>query len=453
MEEVEDAAAAAFFVLADPATPADHREKALVTLLSEPRDRVTQQQETVAAGRTELTQAETSLAAERASLAADTRAADRSRTQAQQAQHRLSEERCNVLASLSALPGPIRAHLPQQPALPTAHDLEAAQAVRQKQDRHEELAERHRELRTLLQSLLAEREQLAERRRYEVTEPLHRLEAGLHRWADSARSAAELLEEGQRPALPALTAPVMQQPRRSTQPPWKRSPRGYWHPLTSMKPSHGRPWQTWLHSLPYTLTHWPPPTPASPPDPLDPELLDGLTSQAGTLRSEAARALQEEQDALSQIPHKDRLMAAIDAGQRQKAAWQTVAAHLTDGKVPGHLTDLRTRALLAHGSELLQQLSGGRLGSPTTSTSSTSQAITAAAHAPSPAAQRRRRWPGAGTAGAVQRLRSCGVRQVSGRGRPGRSPRRPAGRAARSDGITGSGRSVGLRGIYHPVRY
>ncbi|MFB7998839.1 SbcC/MukB-like Walker B domain-containing protein [Streptomyces sp. NPDC056002] len=39
-----------------------------------------------------------------------------------------------------------------------------------------------------------------------------------------------------------------------------------------------------------------------------------------------------------------------------------MSAHLTDGKFLGHLTDLRTRALLAHGSELLQQLSGGGLG-------------------------------------------------------------------------------------------
>ncbi|MFI8860380.1 AAA family ATPase [Streptomyces prasinus] len=369
-KEVEDTAAAALFALADPTTPADYREAALHALLGEPRDRVTQLQETVAAGRAELTQAETALAAERASLTADTRAADRSRTQAQQAQHRLTEGRLSVLASLSALPGPIRAHLPQQPDLPTAHDLEAAtQAVRQEQDRHEELAERHTQLRTLLQSLLAEREKLAERRRCEVTEPLHRLEAGLHRWADSARSAAELIEEEQRPALPRphgtgdATATQEYAAALETVTPrllesldeHETAARAAMAELAAQLAVHADALAAAYPDIAAALV-------APGTDPLDPELLDGLTSQAGTLRSEADRALREEQDALSQIPHKDRLMAAIDAGQHQKAAWQTLAAHLTDGKFPGHLTDLRTRALLAHGSELLQQLSGGRLG-------------------------------------------------------------------------------------------
>lgn len=369
-KEMEDTAATAFSTLADPATPADHREATLHALLSEPRDRVTQLQETVTGGQAELTQVETALAAERASLTADTRAADRSRTQAQQTQRRLTEQRRSVLASLSALPGPIRAHLPQQPDLPTAHDLEAAaQAVRRKQDRHEELAERHAELRTLLQSLLDEREKLAERRRCEVTEPLHRLEAGLHRWADSARSAAELIEEGQRPAL---TRPHSTGDATATQE-YAAGLETVTTRLLARLDEHETVARAAMADLAAQLAVHADALAATYPciaaalvapgtDPLDPELLDSLTSQAGTLRSEAARALREEQDALSQIPHKDRLMTAIDAGQRQKAAWQTVAAHLTDGKFPGHLTDLRTRALLAHGSELLQQLSGGRLG-------------------------------------------------------------------------------------------
>ena len=97
-------------------------------------------------------------------------------------------------------------------------------------------------------------------------------------------------------------------------------------------------------------------------DPLDPTLLDGLSSQAGTLRNEAERALSDAEKAESQIPHKEQLADALAAGERQLAAWQAVSTHMTDGKFLGHLTDLRTRALLAHGSELLQQLSGGRLG-------------------------------------------------------------------------------------------
>ncbi|MGI3202254.1 SbcC/MukB-like Walker B domain-containing protein [Streptomyces sp. GLT-R25] len=56
------------------------------------------------------------------------------------------------------------------------------------------------------------------------------------------------------------------------------------------------------------------------------------------------------------------MAAALTAGERQLTAWQAVCTHLTDGKFLGHLTDLRTHALLAHGSELLQQLSGKRLG-------------------------------------------------------------------------------------------
>ncbi|MGW9027904.1 hypothetical protein ACWGQ5_27825 [Streptomyces sp. NPDC055722] len=47
-----------------------------------------------------------------------------------------------------------------------------------------------------------------------------------------------------------------------------------------------------------------------------------MTVQAA--RGEAEHARQDEGTALSQIPHKVQLTAAIAAGQRQLAAWQAV---------------------------------------------------------------------------------------------------------------------------------
>ncbi|MFE7581059.1 AAA family ATPase [Streptomyces gardneri] len=370
-KELEGAAAAALSRMAASTPPtAAEREVLVDELLQDADRRVAQLQEAVVSSRNKLSQKQTAVSAARASLQAATLAAEKRRTQALQTTERLKSEQRSLLASLSALPELARAHLPQQPALPSPDHLEAAtQALRHEQNHQQELAQLQEKLRGLVHSLVAERGKLTERRQQEVTQPLHELGAQLQRWADSALSASALVEEARRPVLPLPAGTndptVMEQ--------YAARLEGASTSLFAALDEHGTAARAAMPELTARLSAHAEAVAAAYPgsavlqvdsetDPLEPTLLDGLSSQAGTLRNEAACAVRDEEQALTQVPHKDRLTAAISAGERQLAAWQAVSAHLTDGKFLGHLTDLRTRALLAHGSELLQQLSGGRLG-------------------------------------------------------------------------------------------
>ncbi|MEU1004407.1 SMC family ATPase [Streptomyces tibetensis] len=370
-KELENAAAAALTRVAESAPPtASEQENLADALLRDARGRVAQMQEAADAGRNELAQEEAERAAARASLETATLASQKRRAQARKTTERLENERHGLVASLSALPELTYAHLPQQPALPAPDHLEAAaEAVRRAQNRQQELSERQEKLRALVHSLLTERGELNERQQQEVAQPLHQLESRLQRWADSALSAAALIEEAQRPALPA---PAGTHDLTATKDYAAALDRVSTLLLTALD-EHDTAARAATAELTTRLSVHAEAVTAAYPDTavllvtaetdlLDSTLLDGLSSQAGTLRNEARRALQDEEKALSQVPHKDRLTAAITAGERQLAAWKAVSAHLTDGKFLGYLTDLRTRALLAHGSELLQQLSGGRLG-------------------------------------------------------------------------------------------
>lgn len=370
-EELEATVATALARMADSTQPtAIEREVLTANLLQVARSRVVQLQEAADASRSERSRAEAQLGAERISLEKDTQASGKAREQAGKRTERLANEQRSLLASLSAVPEPVQVALPLPPQLPTADDLAAAaEAVQREQSRQKNLAERQEQLRTRVQELLTDRSELAERQQYEVADPLHQLEVRLQRWADSISRAAALVEESERPVLPpSATAnnPAAAEEHATTLENASAlllaaldghdtAARAAMAELTTRLAAHAQEVAASYPGIPMLQM-------TDETDPLDPTLLDGLSSQAGTLRSEAEHALDDAEKAESQIPHKERLADALAAGERQLAAWQTVSTHMTDGKFLGHLTDLRTRALLSHGSELLQQLSGGRLG-------------------------------------------------------------------------------------------
>lgn len=370
-KELEKTAAAAVSRMADAAPPTAAEKGDLAdALLEDARNRVAQLQEAATSNRNGLVQAEAELGVERASLQSATRALEKRRAQSRQATERLENEQRSLLTNLAALPELAQTHLPQQPALPTTDQLTAAaEVVRQEQHRQDQLTEQQEQLRTLMHSLMTKQAELAERQHREVTEPLQQLQAQLQRWADSAASAAALVEQAQQPTLPAPAQaddPTAAEQHASALETastlllaaldeHRATARTAKAELTAQVSAHEEAVATAYPNTAILQV-------TSETDLLGSTLLDGLSSHAGTLRSEAGRARQDEEEALSQVPHKEQLTAALTAGERQLAAWQAVSTHLTDGKFLGHLTDLRTRALLAHGSELLQQLSGGRLG-------------------------------------------------------------------------------------------
>ncbi|MEU5797341.1 SMC family ATPase [Streptomyces sp. NPDC047813] len=370
-KELETMVATALARLADGAQPtAADRETLTGGLLQVARGRVVQLQEAANAGKSALARAEAQLGADRRELEKATRDSAKAREQAGKRSEHLKNEQRSLLASLSAMPEPVRTELPRPPQLPTAdHLAAAAEAVRLEQSRQQELAGRQTQLRTRAQELLVEQSELSGRQQREVTDPLHQLEVRLQRWADSASSAAALVEESARPVLPppamASDPAVVEEYAAALETAGTlllaaldghdTAARAAKAELTTRLSAHAQEVAVAYPSTSMLQM-------SEETDALDPTLLDGLSRQAGTLRSEAERALSDAEKAESQIPYKKRLADALAAGERQLAAWQAVSTHMTNGKFLGHLTDLRTRALLAHGSELLQRLSGGRLG-------------------------------------------------------------------------------------------
>jgi exonuclease SbcC len=370
-KELETTVATALARMADgPQPTAIEREVLTASLLQVARSRVVHLQEAADASRSALSQAEAQLGAERTSLENATQASGKAREQAAKRSEHLKNEQLSLLASLSAVPDPVQVALPRPPQLPTAvHLAAAAEAVRHEQSRQRELVGRQEQLRTRVQELLTERSELAERQQREVADPLHLLEARLQRWADSAGSAAALVEESARPVPPPSAAASNPAAAEEYATALENASTLLLvaldgHDTTARAAKAELTTRLFAHAHEVADTY-----PGitmlqmtGEMDPLGPSLLDSLSSQAGTLRSEAEHALSDAEKAESQIPHKEQLADALAAGERQLAAWQAVSSHMTDGKFLGHLTDLRTRALLAHGSELLQQLSGGRLG-------------------------------------------------------------------------------------------
>lgn len=370
-KELENTVATALARMADGAQPtAIEREVLTGVLLQVARSRVVQLQEAADASGSELAREEAQLDAERTSLKNATQASGKAREQAGKRSEHLKNEQRSLLASLSAVPEPVQVVLPRPPQLPTAdHLAAAAEAVRHEQSRQQDLAERQEHLRTYVQKLLTERSELAERRQREIADPLQQLEARLQRWADSAGSAAALVEESERPVLPSPAAasdPAAAEEYATALETASTllltaldghdtAARVAMAELTTRHSAHA-------HEVADTYPGTAMLQMTGKTDPLGSTLLDGMSSQAGMLRSEAEHALSDAQKAESQISHKEQLADALAAGERQLAAWSAVSTHMTDGKFLGHLTDLRTRTLLAHGSQLLQQLSGGRLG-------------------------------------------------------------------------------------------
>jgi exonuclease SbcC len=347
------------------------RDEVVGKLLKDARDRIAQQREAAVGTAAELSTAEATLAADRSALEARTHAFGKKQKQARADEEQLETDRAHLLGdSLTELPTSIRAHLPDDGSSPTAEQIDAAsQAVSHERERQTKLAERTERLRQQSRALDLRLTELANRMLDEVDRPLQHLQMELQRWADSVAEAADLMPDEQRIPLPApvhvgdladteryaaaldttsdlLTTALNAQVTAAGQ-----VMKELVGELAAQAAAIGSAYPD-EGLLPYSTGA----------DPLAPILLSGLSRQIGALRNQAEVARREEEIALSQIPRKEQLGQAINAGERQLGAWKAVIAHLTDGKFLNHLTDLRTRSLLANGSEVLRKLSGGQLG-------------------------------------------------------------------------------------------
>ncbi|MFB9966068.1 AAA family ATPase [Sinosporangium siamense] len=93
-----------------------------------------------------------------------------------------------------------------------------------------------------------------------------------------------------------------------------------------------------------------------------PDALITLATAAGHAKREAAGRRKEQQTAQEQIRPAADLDFAITAGQTRLDTLSVLRRELVDAKFLGHLTTLRTRALLGVASDLLGQMSDDRFG-------------------------------------------------------------------------------------------
>ena len=87
-----------------------------------------------------------------------------------------------------------------------------------------------------------------------------------------------------------------------------------------------------------------------------------IASAVGQVKTEAAGQRQKERVARAQIQPAADLDFAIAAGETRAEALEVLRRELVDAKFLGHLTALRTRALLGVASDLLGQLSDNQFG-------------------------------------------------------------------------------------------
>ncbi|MFD9863405.1 AAA family ATPase [Streptomyces alboflavus] len=340
----------------------------LDTLLSRARLRIEETQHSVTAVHDTVQEAAAEVQAAQAALTHRRKARDAGRRKAQREQQRLDRSRQQFLGRLESMPQPVQISLPDADALPSPEAIAAcASTVAAYLGRLSDLDRGYTQALKDLQKLAEQREELAGEHRRRVAEPLRQQQTILELRTSAAAAAAQLLHDGavSLPHTPAAwdmpqdvagyaTAldvacaalrEALDALQRSTQDAidgLADKAATTYQALTALTPQAPLPPATGTELL------------------LTPDLLAPVHEQAGALHKEAEQAASGLEEALAQIPYALKLEAAITAGKQQQSAWTGLHEQLSDSKFPSHLAELRTRALLIHGSYLLKDLSADR---------------------------------------------------------------------------------------------
>ncbi|WP_037622848.1 AAA family ATPase [Streptomyces aureus] len=363
-----EAGAAVDALLAHGRQTAAERLALLETLLPQARLRVGRAQDAATAVHDTARSAAAEVQAGQAALGQRRKTLSAGREKAEREQQRLDRARRQFLDRLTSMPQPVRLSLPDADALPSPQAIAACtSAVAAHLGRLGDLDRAYTQALEDLRELATQRERLAGEHRRCVAEPLRRQQAELERRAAAAATAAHLLHDGAVPlppppaawdepqdvadhatALDAACAALheaLDAGRRSTQ-----------NTLDGLAAKAATAYQALMALTPQT----PLPLAAGMDLLFAADLLTPVHEQTGALRKEAERATSDLEEALAQIPHVLELEAAIAAGKQQQSAWTGLYEQMSDSKFPSHLADLRTHALLIHGSRLLKELSAGQ---------------------------------------------------------------------------------------------
>ncbi|MEN1883325.1 SbcC/MukB-like Walker B domain-containing protein [Streptomyces mirabilis] len=327
---------------------------------------------------TEVLAAHTSAHAELATAQAKNEAAQadlkRQRTRLQRERKRLDKTQLQyetdlqaLLTEIAALPVSARPAQPSEQELPSPQDVASSHdAVGRRLATLDQTTQDCDAVRQALTLHDKDRQALEGRRRRTIETPARNLIKHLERWADAATDAAGLLGDEpsvELPPVPDATDLAAVDAYALTLAPLGQQLTGA---LDQAAVQAGAEIREFEEELAREASATADEADSAPgflvpdgSDPLDPGVLDPLsskTSQAETAHDAAEADLRTAQ---SQIPYHDKLTTALTAAEQQATAWRSVRDQLTDGKFLKYLTDQRTLSLLSHGSKILQQISAG----------------------------------------------------------------------------------------------
>ncbi|MGW2017599.1 AAA family ATPase [Streptomyces sp. NPDC001927] len=299
--------------------------------------------------------------AERKSLAERTKTHRRDQKEASAAQERHTRALARTADDIGMLPARIQATLPHNPIDIAVEQTDAAAiATKALQTSLQELLDQRETARTERAAALADLHALERDAHTFLEHPLERLRDRLDDWTRAADRARTQLDETDQPALPeAPDQPVIADVRQ------------YSAVLTATTSLLGEK----LLELATTATERASVAESrlgehaaaladfdAPSDLTTPGSLHPLVRASTQASDEAEKQRREQREAQDLIKPAADLDFAIAAGEARYEALEVLRRELVDAKFLGHLTMLRTHALLGVASDLLGQMSDGRFG-------------------------------------------------------------------------------------------
>ncbi|WP_405419116.1 AAA family ATPase [Streptomyces erythrochromogenes] len=299
--------------------------------------------------------------ADRTTLTERAKTHQRNQKEASTAQERHSRAVARTTADIGRLPLRIQAMLPPDPTdILVAHTNDATAAVSTTRAEQEELLAQRETARTERTAALADQRTLDHETTVLLQHPLEKLRDRLDAWAQAADQACTYLEETDHPTLPEATdQPTISQTRHHAAAlATATSDLGAkLMERATAATARAAAAENHLAEEAATLADI-----AAPADLTTPQSLHPLVAAAAHADKEATDQRRGQQEAEDLIKPAADLDFAITAGEARFEALEVLRRELVDAKFLGHLTMLRTRALLEVASDLLGQMSDERFG-------------------------------------------------------------------------------------------
>jgi DNA repair protein SbcC/Rad50 len=272
---------------------------------------------------------------------------------------------------LIGLPAPLRQKLSGELlSITLEHAQQAAHAATRQQEQVAELTRLRNEATGKIEELTETQWKLDQRRRKEVSNPLHFIATYLERWQDAVEQGDRARPEGESQiTMPArVTADGVEEISRYAAA-LAQADKAVTASLVEAAGAAAGEIGTRLKKLNAAAGRLTAGTAGLPvialpegDELLGPSALDALVSAQTTAADDARRHQADQANAQGQVQQAASLDAALSGGRARLSAVDALRGLLADSKFLQHLTERRTRALLAVASETFGTLSGGEFG-------------------------------------------------------------------------------------------